>query len=467
MDAATTAGDRKALFISHANPEDNVFTVWLGAKLAALGYEVWADVLRLRGGHDWQRRLEQAIRERACKVLMVGTPAAVEKQGVRNEIQIAHIVGKTISDPEFIIPLRLADFNAPFLIAHAQYIDFSKSWSEGLLELLDTLEQTYRVPRDQDVGDGQWRDIHTIHGRTLSKSRESLLSNWLPISALPRKIRYVEFRAHASREEMEFRVKTSPRPVVPFRDGCLSFTSADELMHHFGANTLREKGERRTGGFVREGWEGVGIDRRAALNYFSDLGRQGIERVFHDRGLNGYELANARFAWWAPLGVAPIGKVSFKWGNVAGMRKIQGHSAKKHMHWHFGVTPNVRIGPTPHLRLTSRLVFTQDGVKPFDDPRRMHRLRRSFAKSWRNARWRDMLMAFLYWLANGSQELAIPVATESWMIARLPPIRFTSPVGIPQEADYLELDDDEAVDENSEDEFDPWEDDEFEEDAGI
>jgi hypothetical protein len=43
---------RQALFISHANPEDNAFTLWLGAKLTALGYQVFADILRLRGGDD-------------------------------------------------------------------------------------------------------------------------------------------------------------------------------------------------------------------------------------------------------------------------------------------------------------------------------------------------------------------------------------------------------------------------------
>jgi TIR domain len=54
--------ERQALFISHASPEDNAFTIWLGAKLAAAGYEVWADVLRLTGGDDWQRKLEDALR---------------------------------------------------------------------------------------------------------------------------------------------------------------------------------------------------------------------------------------------------------------------------------------------------------------------------------------------------------------------------------------------------------------------
>ena len=80
---------RQALFISHANPEDNAFTLWLGAKLTALGYEVFADILRLRGGQDWERILEDAIRNKAAKVLLVATPHGVQKQGVRNEVTIA------------------------------------------------------------------------------------------------------------------------------------------------------------------------------------------------------------------------------------------------------------------------------------------------------------------------------------------------------------------------------------------
>jgi hypothetical protein len=80
---------RQALFISHATLEDNTFTLWLGAKLTALGYEVFADILRLRGGQDWERILEDAIRTKAAKFLLVATPHGVQKQGVRNEITIA------------------------------------------------------------------------------------------------------------------------------------------------------------------------------------------------------------------------------------------------------------------------------------------------------------------------------------------------------------------------------------------
>jgi hypothetical protein len=133
---------RNIVFISHANPEQNAFTIWLGAKLAAAGYEVWADVLRLRGGQDWQRRLEDAIRNRACKVLFAADHSSVNKQGVRNELQIASDIAKKIGEPDFIIPLRLHAFEAPFLVVQSQYIDFESGWASGLKELFQTLEET-------------------------------------------------------------------------------------------------------------------------------------------------------------------------------------------------------------------------------------------------------------------------------------------------------------------------------------
>ena len=48
------------------------------------------------------------MRNKAFKVLLVGTEEGVNKQGVRNEIQLAHSVGRRIGDPDFVIPLRLA-----------------------------------------------------------------------------------------------------------------------------------------------------------------------------------------------------------------------------------------------------------------------------------------------------------------------------------------------------------------------
>lgn len=440
---------RKALFISHASPEDNPFTIWLGAKLSAMGYEVWADVLRLTGGDDWQRKLEHALRHRACKVLLVANPRAVDKQGVRNEIQIASEVSRRIGDPAFVIPLRMEPFEAPFLIAHAQYIDFKRGWAQGLAELLETLEDTYRVPRESSDASAIWRDIQLIHGKSLVGVPERLISNWLAITGAPAKVRFYEFKGHVPERQIKARLKDAPLPLVAFRRGFLSFARLHDLQDHFsGSLPLELTAERHLDGFLESGWSKLGIERREARNHFSDLARQGLEKLFRERGLREYAMSGWHTAWWPMIDVAPTTKIPFRWGDIAGLRQIQGASAKRRMNWHFGVSVAVRTAPVRHVRVMSRLIFTEEGRTPFGDPAKMHRLRRSFAKTWRNARWRDMLLAFLHWLAEGTDALAVPMSSEETLTLALPPITWTAPVSLPVAQEDAEPDDDDPSDDD-------------------
>src|ERR1700730_11868626 len=164
---------RQALFISHASPEDNPFTLWLGAKLTALGYEVFADVLRLRGGDDWDRILESAIRDKAVKFLLAATPHGVQKQGVRNEITIATETAKRIKEDAFIVPLRLAAFDAPLQIAHAQYIDFEKGWAQGLSDLLSVLSEAQIACTGHKGNVDLWQGVHLKDASGLIHSDDS------------------------------------------------------------------------------------------------------------------------------------------------------------------------------------------------------------------------------------------------------------------------------------------------------
>lgn len=465
--AVATAEPREAVFISHAAPEDNAFTIWLGAKLSAMGYEVWADVLRLKGGEDWQRKLENALRHRARKVLLVANPRSVEKQGVRNEIQIASEVARKIGENAFIIPLRMEPFEAPFLIAHAQYIDFTRGWARGLTELLETLRDTYRVPHNAGDGDAIWREIQLIHGKTLVSTPERLISNWLAIDQLPKKIRYYEFKGQVSERQAQSRMAEAPWPLKPFRRGFLAFARFHDLQDHFGPNLpIKRKTERLVAGLLDDGWTKLGIDRRDARNHFSDLARQAFEKLFAERGLEPYELSGSQIAWWPPVDAAPTTKIAFRWGDIGGLRQIQGVSLKRQMNWHFGVSVAARSAPVRHVRIVSRLIFTEDGHKPFDDPARMHRLRRSFAKTWRNARWRDMLLAFLHWLAGGRDSLAVPVSSEEAIVLGLPPISWQVPISLPVDDEVPEPDDDDPSDDDEPDEPDSPREDDAPEEAG-
>ena len=62
---------RDTLLLSHANPEDNEFTLWLALQLANAGYRVWCDLTKLLGGEVFWDDIEEAIKTRTAKVLYV------------------------------------------------------------------------------------------------------------------------------------------------------------------------------------------------------------------------------------------------------------------------------------------------------------------------------------------------------------------------------------------------------------
>lgn len=425
--------ERQALFISHATPQGNDFTIWLGAKLAAAGYEVWADVLRLRGGDDWQRRLEDALRNRACKVLLAANQHSVDKQGVRNEIQIASDVARKIGDSRFIIPLRLGTFEAPFLIAHAQYIDFSHGWSSGLHELLSALQDEYKVPLSNEPSTDAWSSLHAMYSRKLEQRPENLISNWLRVRKLPEKIYYyrnTELRNHDVSLSL---------PHVDYGNGFM--TCEEHLIPGASQMSLSLA--------LGVGWSELGISTEEMRKAFANLANRGMGLFLKSRGLPSFEMANGRLAWWFD-GEKPDSRLTFRWGELKGSRVLRGISEKRKVQWHFGISSQYHGGPLRYFRLRTRLLFSEDGKTALPG-KRTHLMRKSFAKGWRNARWRDMLLTFLFWLSDGESVIRLPLHSEDGLLAEVPPLMFVSPVGVSEgEEEDLNNDDETSEDESSE-----------------
>ena len=150
--------DRDTIFISHATPHDNDFVRWLGERLTARGYAVWADVFHLKGGTPFWTSIEEVLRKRAVKVIFVVSSHSIDadRSGVRNELSVADGLRKSLKDPEFIVPLRIdgTPFDElPIQIHQLNTLDFSRDWDVGLPDLLDTLEYA-RVPRTSDEPNG-------------------------------------------------------------------------------------------------------------------------------------------------------------------------------------------------------------------------------------------------------------------------------------------------------------------------
>jgi TIR domain len=445
----STPPNREALFISHGNPEDNAFGRWLGAKLAAMGYEVWADVMRLHGGSDWSRELEEALRKRAVKMLLVCTPAGLDKQGVRNEIEIASQLAIDLKDREFIIPLRLERYEAPFRIAQTQYVDFSRSWAAGLTELVDLLVNVHKIPQRPGRPMEDWLMVQSVGATRLTERPERLTSNWLSFRKLPRFIRYCEPRSGFPIERFQDK-SLHHWPVIPFNAGLLTFASPDRDGLIAPDMPARVVYDLAVHSFLDDGWEQLNIAAYEARRQFSDLVNQAFENFLQKRGLSNHVRTRDRCDWWGNIRTFPLTQISFSWPGQKGRRRIIGVSPKRQMHWHYAVRAHVRTAPVLHLRLSAGLIFSDNGLDALTDAKRMHRLRRSFAKSWRNARWRDMLLAFLWWLGGGHSEIELPVSHKQRMILALPTVSFVSPVTVLHDGEEPEDEDDPDI------AFDEW-----------
>jgi hypothetical protein len=123
--------------------------------------------------------------------------------------------------------------------------------------------------------------------------------------------------------------------------------------------------------------------------------------------------------------------ISFAWPNgPAGRRQIIGKSEKRGFYWHYGVVCVTRLAPIRHVRISSRIVFTTNGIELYGDAERLHRVRRSFCRAWRNDKWRDLLLTFLYWISQGAEFLDVPLGEAEAMRLRVPSMTFNAAFGI-------------------------------------
>jgi internalin A len=130
----------KKIFISYSH-QDKSFAKKLANQLEKEGMRVWWDFDSLKGGQDWQKEIERAIKQ-SDFFLVTLTPDAVKSEWVGNEIIYANQAQKTI------IPLRLKPCHIPISLIQKQYIDFEERPQEiSIRELLEILKSQDRNER--------------------------------------------------------------------------------------------------------------------------------------------------------------------------------------------------------------------------------------------------------------------------------------------------------------------------------
>lgn len=430
-----TIEPRDIVFISKATPGDNEFALWIAPRLEAAGYKVFADVRELDGGDRWRKIITDTLQNRAVKMLLCCSDTTLAREGVQEEIEIAKDLTKSLSDPRFIIPLRLEPYKKLFGIGGLNYLDFVRGWAAGLESLLASLKRQ-RVPRDPSTIqiNPNWEIFRRRGAITLSQEPERLTSNWLRVAGVPDAIRLYEATGSIDRRALEKKCEACPFQVTARDTGFLCFAEqaeVDEAFTTVGKFKLTKEFPLTT--FIEEGAEEIGLKKQDASNIVNSMFRSAWNNFCRSRGLRDYAYSN-NVGFHVSKDQAKIGG-RIPWGRQGERRwSMLRNVAKGHV-WEYGVSVLPAFWPYFHLKLKSRVLFSplvgNEAGDYHDDSKKQHRLRRSVCKGWRNKQWHGRLLAFLELLAGESAFIKIPLAKNAYIVLDAAPILFTSPVSTP------------------------------------
>ena len=429
---------RRLVFISHANPEENDFVRWLGVQLASAGYEVWSDVTKLIGGELFWDDIEDAIRHHTAKFILVVSAAALNKEGVKDEIHLAVTVERSEKIENFLLPVRVddvpySDFKAN--IARKNVIDFKAGWAPALARVFQVLERD-GIPKGAiapaDVASWCLRRFDADQAPRVET--EQLYSNWLPITSLPTEVSL--FSIGVEEKHVAGLMANTRLPWFKYFKLVGTFGAEVDLKLALPEQII----ERRYLVTLDEMLAGTpsampSVKRADARRMVVNLLRQSWNNAMAAKGLSAFEMADNSIAWFFPKDL--IEKDTAHFVDHTGKRRrkaMVGRSEKRGVYWHLGFIAKPVITDTPHFVMKAAIIFSHDGKTPLDSVEKMHKLRRGFCRNWWNGQWRDLMLAYVAWIGDDEGRLKLPMGDFSEGVVDARPLLFDSPVSCPDPA---------------------------------
>jgi len=419
---------RDVVFLSHANPEDNEFTLWLALQLANEGYRVWCDLTQLLGGEDFWHDAEKAIREHTIKLIYVLSITSNTKEGPLQELQVAKNVARVEHLGDFIIPalidpLPYNQFNIQ--LARINAIPFSDGWAKALQTLLTKLTKD-GVPRNSNFSPtavASWWRARFSAERGILSVPENYFTNWFPIQPLPCQLHLHQLKKSGIFQHNRFMV---------------SFARAEDFEGHLGSSvSIEDSYPVPVTGPDIEIPALRSLDRRQTRDFVVRLLAMAWNRMIRERRLPTYPLSDRACCFYFTRGLAQNDSVSFtRADGTRTFRKVVGqkgvsavsHQATIIRFWHFGIQAKPLLSPAAAYIIKPHVLFSNDGAQIWDSKRRLHRARRSQCKNWWNPEWRDRILAAMAWLAGGDGDIKVRLGRDLAIDVSPLPLTLTSPV---------------------------------------
>ncbi len=453
---ANSAGDtnsveRDTLFLIGASSVHDQFLLWLGPKLEAHGYRVFSELLTLEPGARWRRETAIALEHRAVKVLAVAAAATGADDGAMDLIDRARALAEKLDDPRLIIPLRYEEGAKIDGLRDVRTADFSHGWAEGLVKLLEVLRRQgiKQQPGPASVAP-QWDSFRKRGAIPLVAEPEPMVSNWLQVLEMPDEVHFYEAKGVVQEDTLKRRIKMLPFPAAQHGRGLITFAVPPDVEESLdGVARLRLRASALVASAAEDGMPEIELSGRDLSKVLTGLLRDAWERHCRIAGMVAHKYSGGD-GFHASPDQAAIGE-RIPWGRQGARRSsMLRNIAKKHV-WSYGVTAIPKNWPFWHFRLKARVLFAKDNDtaqgEPINDPKKMHRLRRSVCKGWRNKQWHGRLLAFLQIMSGDSAIIRVSLAPGQDMLLSSEPLLFTSPVStaLPDVADPDAEEEDEST----------------------
>ena len=441
--------ERDHIFISYAT-EQSALCDWLARRLAAEGYGVWYDRLKLLGGENWPTDIDEAINARTFRMLALLSQASMRKPNPQGEWLKGRAIGRQLGNEDFVIPLNTEGLRPEEITWNLQpinYIPFYPSWAEGLAALLKKLHSV-GAPRVLD--DGRRVAVASIVGTSaVSEEPEELMSNCFEVLQTPRYIRKYEAERNLSRGERgalrrEWACRdVSDRRVLAFEDPP-SAVDARNRFQYMGSVLWRDTAEvygidtrdlvvnlihRCLDCLLR----GVGMEYSIAV----EPEREGDRRSRSSRR-NRRNSGKRPGQWYLPRGLLNNDRVSFTFPDGSKRRfsgvgertyptKDGGEGYRYHLSPSFSVLKDT-IDPFV-LLLRNRVYLTDTHGTPLKKQKILSR-RKHLCKTWFNKEWAARTLGIAQLLADEDSSIRFGPEGEQQLVVSAMPIIPTAPLRI-------------------------------------
>jgi hypothetical protein len=425
---------RDIVFVSHANPEDNEFALWLSLRLAAEGYPVWCDLTKLLGGEDFWKDIEDVLRERTVKYLYVLSRTSNIKPGALEELAVARIVARTQKIRDFIIPLHIDDLphsEVNINLARLNSISFEGGWAGGFARLLKKLDEdgVQKSNNFNPTAVSNWWKQHYSAEIGLESRPETLVSNWFRISHLPDTLYVHVFQPGYSLSSFE-NAELTKFPTRQYSNGFISFANRDDLTN--AENVTWKSQPYKLQELLSNKHKSTFIDAKETKLIMADLFRQAWESKLAETGLSTYELASSDKCGYFIKDQVEKDTIKFSIGTLKGRRHVLGFKTTnkendRKRYWHFGISGRVFFRSLNYLAVNPHVLFSDDGHLIWTSKDRMHKAKMRQCSNWWNDDWRDRILAVMSYLSD-DDVVRLQLARKSVVEVNLMPEIFTSPV---------------------------------------